>query len=144
MSDVRLSSVILVDRRGWVLLQERDEHPVLDPEKWGFCGGHLEDGEDFEAGAYRELAEETGIVLPPGTLRFWREYRLLRDEHGEEIPLQLWLAATDLTDGEVGCHEGRRIVFVEPAEALRLDLGAAPAVVLPDLLGSDDYQRLLP
>ena len=42
----RFASVLLVDRRGWLLLQERDEHPVIDPEKWGFVGGHVEDGED--------------------------------------------------------------------------------------------------
>lgn len=38
------AAVILVDRRGWVLLQERDERPVIAPEKWAFCGGHLEPG----------------------------------------------------------------------------------------------------
>ena len=42
------ASVALVDRRGWVLLQERDEHPVIDPEKWGFPGGGVEDGETYE------------------------------------------------------------------------------------------------
>ena len=25
------AGVVLVDRRGWLLLQERDEHPVIDP-----------------------------------------------------------------------------------------------------------------
>ena len=62
----RFASVVLVDSRGWVLLQERDEHPAIDPEKWGFVGGHLDAGEDFLAGAYRELAEETGIRLDEG------------------------------------------------------------------------------
>ena len=57
----RFSSVVLVDDRGWILLQERDEHPEIDPECWGYCGGHLEEGEDFETAAYRELAEETGV-----------------------------------------------------------------------------------
>ena len=52
----RFGSVILVDPRGWLLLQERDEHPVIDPECWGFCGGHLEPGEEPLAGALRELA----------------------------------------------------------------------------------------
>ena len=62
----RFSSVILVDDRGWVLLQERDEFPVIDPEKWGFVGGHLDEGEDYLAGAYRELEEETGLRLDGG------------------------------------------------------------------------------
>jgi len=28
----RFSSIVLVDARGWVLLQERDEFPAIDPE----------------------------------------------------------------------------------------------------------------
>ena len=58
----RFSGVVLVDRRGWVLLQERDEHARIDPDCWGLVGGHVDPGEDVEAAAYRELAEETEIV----------------------------------------------------------------------------------
>ena len=53
----RFACVLLVDQRGRLLLQERDEHPVIDPEKWGLPGGHVEDGEDYEPAAYRELQE---------------------------------------------------------------------------------------
>src|SRR3954464_12208378 len=68
----RISVVLLVDAEGRVLLQERDEHAPLSPEKWGMVGGHVEDGEDFEPAAYRELEEETGVRLESG-LRLWRE-----------------------------------------------------------------------
>ena len=54
----RFACVVLIDRHGRLLLQERDEHPVIDPEKWGFCGGHLDEGEDALGGAVRELEEE--------------------------------------------------------------------------------------
>ena len=37
----RFSGVLLVDRKGWILLQERDEHPVIDPDCWGLVGGAL-------------------------------------------------------------------------------------------------------
>ena len=47
------AGIVLVDRGGRILLQERDEFPAIDPEKWGFVGGHLEDGEDYRVGAYR-------------------------------------------------------------------------------------------
>jgi 8-oxo-dGTP pyrophosphatase MutT (NUDIX family) len=139
----RFASVLLVDRRGWLLLQERDEHPVIDPEKWGLVGGHVEDGEDFEAAAYRELEEETGIVLPPGMLRLWRELEVFHEAYDSLDITQVWVAGTDLTDDDVVVGEGRRIVFVEPQQALLLEHTASAALALPELLASETYRELL-
>jgi len=47
----------LVDQRGWVLLQERDEHAPVDPDRWSLVGGGVEPGECPTAAAHRELAE---------------------------------------------------------------------------------------
>jgi 8-oxo-dGTP pyrophosphatase MutT (NUDIX family) len=94
------------------LLQERDEFPAIDPEKWGFVGGHLDDGEDYLAGAYRELEEETGLRL------------------------------THLGDDDIECHEGRQIVFVEPSRVPELDLTAAARIALPAFLASADYAAM--
>lgn len=138
----RLASVILVDRRGWLLLQERDEFPVIDPDRWGFVGGHVEDGEDFESGAYRELEEETGVRLEPGTLALWREFRPRLPTHTDDVRMQVWVAATDLTDDDVECHEGRRIVFVDPVGVLDLDLGGSPSAIVPQFLTSATYARM--
>jgi 8-oxo-dGTP pyrophosphatase MutT (NUDIX family) len=142
VTGTRLASVILVDPRGWLLLQERDEHPAIDPERWGFVGGHVEDGEDFEAGAYRELEEETGVRLDPGTLTLWREYRPRIAARPGDVRMQVWVAATDLTDDDVACHEGRQIVFVDPARAPGLELGGSPSLILPEFLGSTTYARM--
>jgi len=139
----RFSSVALVDRRGWVLLQERDEHPVIDPEHWGFPGGGVEEGEDFETAAYRELAEETGVHLAGG-LSLYGEFTVFHAFCGSDDTFQLWTAATDLADDDIECHEGRQMVFVDPAVALGLDLTAAARIALPDFLSSDDYRRLIP
>jgi 8-oxo-dGTP pyrophosphatase MutT (NUDIX family) len=137
------AGVLLVDRRGWLLLQERDEHPVIDPEKWGLPGGHLDPGEEFEHAAYRELAEETGVVLPPGGLTFWRELEVDHTEaYGTHDRMRVYAAATDLTDADITCHEGRQIVFVEPTRARGLDLSHAAADVVPAFLDSDLYHHL--
>src|SRR5262245_15928164 len=116
----RFACVLLVDRRGWVLLQERDEHPVIDPEKWGLVGGHVEDGERFEPAAYRELEEETGLALPPGTLRRWRELEVFHEAYGTLDTTQVWYAATASTDADIVVGEGRQILFVEPSRARAL------------------------
>lgn len=137
----RFASVVLVDRRGWILLQERDEHPAIDPECWGYCGGHLEEGEDFEAGAYRELAEETGIELDGG-LELFGEFTV-RHDHSRD-PYQLFVMATDLTDADLSCFEGRQIVFVDPTTIGDLRLTRAAAESLPVLLASDTYAEMCP
>ena len=135
----RFASVLLVDRRGWLLLQERDEHPVIDPDKWSLVGGHVEDGEDYGPGASRELAEETGIRLEPGELTFWREFEIFHESYGTHDTVQVFVAPTPLGDEDVVVGEGRRIVFVEPAAAAGLDLTAAAAIALPALLDSELY-----
>ena len=143
VSTHEFAGVLLVDRRGWLLLQERDEHPVIDPEKWGLPGGHLDPGEGFEHAAYRELAEETGVALPPGGLTFWRELVVDHTEaYGTHDRMRVYAAATDLTDADITCNEGRQIVFVEPARARGLDLSHAAADVVPAFLDSDLYRHL--
>jgi 8-oxo-dGTP pyrophosphatase MutT (NUDIX family) len=139
----RFAGVILVDRRGWLLLQERDEHPRIDPEKWGLAGGHLDPGEEFEVGAYRELEEETGVRLPPGTLTMWREFVVdHRQAYGTFDRMQVFVAGTDLTDDDIECHEGRQIVFVDADRARGLDLSSAASDIVPAFLDSDLYRDL--
>ena len=139
----RFASVLLVDRRGWLLLQERDEHPVIDPERWGLVGGHVEAGEEFEAAAYRELAEETGVELPPGALNLWLDVEVFHEAYGTLDSVQVWVAPTALTDTDIVVGEGRQIVFVEPARARALDLTTAAARIVPEFLDSDAYRELV-
>lgn len=132
----RFASVVLLDARGRLLLQERDEHPVIDPEKWGFVGGHVEPGEDFETAAYRELEEETGLRLDGG-LQLFGQFTVHHVHTGTDDQVQLFTRRIpDLTDADIDCREGRRIVFVDPGEARTLDLTAAARLVLPVLLDS--------
>ena len=54
--------VVVHPQSGAVLLQRRSPHKRIQPGKWDTAvGGHLECGEDFLAGAQRELREELGI-----------------------------------------------------------------------------------
>ena len=140
----RFATVILVDRRGWLLLQERDEHPVIDPEKWSLCGGHLEPGEDYHAGALRELEEETGIRMTLDQLELFDELELFHEAYGSHDTMQVFAGATDLTDADIVLGEGRQIVFVDPARAVTLDLSTTAIRVVPAFLDSDLYRRLRP
>lgn len=139
---VRFGSVLLVDGRGWVLLQERDEHAAIAPEHWGLPGGHLEEGEDFLAGALRELEEETGIRLPPDLAHEVGRYDVHPELPGGGV-LGLFAARTDLTDDDIVVGEGRQIVFVDPAAVEALPLTDSARKTLPGFLASDLYQELI-
>ena len=142
----RIASAILVDRRGWLLLQERDEQALVSPEQWGLVGGHLEEGEEWEHALYRELAEETGLEE--------RGFELWFDEIVQHSPKisshladrwQIWVKQTDATDADIALGEGRQIVFVDPERVRRheLDLAASAAHVLPLFLDSSTYRAMV-
>jgi 8-oxo-dGTP pyrophosphatase MutT (NUDIX family) len=140
---IRLAVVILVDPQGRLLLQERDEHAPIAPDQWGMVGGHVEEGEDFEPAAYRELEEETGVRLERGTLTLWRDE--VHTFEGGQAPRRytVWVAPTRLTDADIVVGEGRQIVFVEPADLARLDLAESAAWFVQRFVESDDYRRLI-
>ncbi len=142
-----LASVVLVDRRGWVLLQERDERAPVAPDQWGLVGGHVEPGEGWEEALHREIREETGLEVADG-LELWFDEVV---QHSPKVSSHLadhwrvWCARVDLGDGDIVVGEGRRIVFVDPDRVTgrALDLAPGAAFVLDRFLASDSYRALL-
>lgn len=127
----RFATALLVDDRGWVLLQERDDEAPRAANLWGMVGGHVEDDEDFDTAVYRELEEETGIALPPGSLRLYREDDF-RYPDGYGGHYRVYAARVSLRDEDVVVGEGRQIVFVDPARIADLALaGSSLHFVVP-------------
>jgi 8-oxo-dGTP pyrophosphatase MutT (NUDIX family) len=138
----RISVVLLVDAHGRVLLQERDEHAPLAPEQWGMVGGHVEDGEDFEPAAYRELEEETGVRLDGG-LELWRAEEFQYPDRDAPFDYRVWVAATTLTDADIVVGEGRQIVFVAADAVPGLDRSASCEHFVGEFLTSQTYRDLV-
>lgn len=67
---VEVVAVALLDEAGQVLMQQRPAgkaHGGL----WEFPGGKVEAGESRESALVREVAEELGISIKPGSLEFF-------------------------------------------------------------------------
>ncbi|HEX6248013.1 MAG TPA: NUDIX domain-containing protein [Nocardioidaceae bacterium] len=146
VQNCRVTSALLVDVRGWILLQERDEHALVSPNQWGLVGGHLEDGESWEEALHRELAEETGLEE--------RGFELWFDEIVQHSPKisshladrwQIYVKRTEATDEDIRLGEGRQIVFVDPdrIRSGELDLAVSARHVLSLFLDSPTYRDML-
>ena len=136
------AAVLLVNAAGDLLLQERDERAPIDPDRWGLSGGHVEPGEAPEDAVYREVEEETGVRLQPGTLEPYAVVEVFHPHYGSVDRAHIYAGRVDLTDADIDCREGRQIVFVPPDRARALDLTMTGVLCVPAFLASDAYRRM--
>lgn len=69
----RAVHVLVFDAAGRVFLQKRSMLKDLCPGLWdSSCSGHLDSGEEYDAAAVRELAEEIGVKIAQPPARWFR------------------------------------------------------------------------
>jgi ribosomal protein L11 methyltransferase len=119
----RAAHVIVTDGAGRIYLQKRSLDKDIHPGKWDTSvGGHVDAGEDFEAGARREMREELGLT---GDLRFLYRYqwRAACETELVETFLHVTQSAPKIRPEEI--EEGRWFTLSEAA-ALVAGGGATP------------------
>jgi isopentenyldiphosphate isomerase len=80
----RAAHVLVFNSRGELLLQLRSMDKDIQPGRWDTSvGGHLGVGEDYMDAAYREMAEELGIV--DAELEYLYDYPLRNEIESENI-----------------------------------------------------------
>jgi 8-oxo-dGTP diphosphatase len=82
------ADVLYFNQKGEVLLLKRKETDTFEPNKWGFPGGKVMQGETISDGAIREFEEETGLGLST--------VELLKEEVNEDESLSVYFHALGL------------------------------------------------
>ena len=127
---------------------------VLDPfGKWTFAKGHVEAGETIEQAAVRETMEEMllrGLKLeqPLGTIDFWFREKYRPGSKGMLVHKFVHYFLMEAPPGEWGSPQRdekiRKIVWVDPKEALRLSSYDDVAPVLEKAMIALGIRRRLP
>lgn len=138
----RLAGVLLVDGRGWLLLQLRDASAPVSPNSWSMPGGGIEPGEEPEEAARRELVEETGLRVAGELALFWEGLRPSGHLPGALVEWHVYSASTSARQEDVILGEGAAMEFVAPERVPTLTLAESAQFFLPRFLASDEYRRL--
>lgn len=114
-------------------------------DRWGIPGGKIKSGESSEAALRREILEETGLVVED--LRFVLTQDCI-DSHEFYRPAHFLLlnyTARSL-DGDLVTlnEEAQAYLWVEPEEALAMDLNRPTRVLLEALNVNDENGKLPP
>lgn len=114
-------SVLLINSRGNVLLQQRDEKPELRyAGKWTLFGGTVEDGESPEQAIRRELIEELDLELP---LEYWTTYVCPARTTSDTICYNhLYTGRMTRSIETLTLYEGQAMAYFDRERASRIEL----------------------
>ncbi|KXS47474.1 Nudix family hydrolase [Marinobacter persicus] len=118
-------AVAVIIRNGRVLIARRPDH-VHQGGLLEFPGGKVEPEETVQQALVREIAEETGLRVPPESL--WPVIGIRHDYGDKRVFLDVW--ETDRAEGEPEGREGQPIEWRSPSELSDRDFPAANRPVI--------------
>ncbi|MDH5483183.1 MAG: NUDIX domain-containing protein [Candidatus Bathyarchaeota archaeon] len=112
---------------GGLILNDEKKVLLAKPSKWKnrftLPGGHIELGESIEEALKREIKEETGLEITPIRLLNLQEAICSEEFHEPRHFIFLdFLCEAQITEVKVDQDELQEFLWVEPAEALKMDV----------------------
>jgi 8-oxo-dGTP diphosphatase len=121
ITDPQAVAIILINGRGEVLLQLRDNNPIISfANSWTLPGGVVEPHEAPEQAAQRELAEETGVH---SKLSHWKTYKRKHQKRKFTIEQHVYTSTTQQEASEMTLGEGQALKFFKREELPTLSIG---------------------
>jgi 8-oxo-dGTP diphosphatase len=139
--DMQWSGIVLVNGRGEILLNLRDDKPEINwPNQWDVIGGVVEDGETPDECMVREMMEETGERL--------REFRAFKVYDvpllkGEVASFHVFSARLEKAASELVLGEGQEHRFFAVSDLEALEIVRGTDMVLREFIASGAYEDLL-
>lgn len=133
-----VASIMLVNRRGHVLLQQRDDRPDLAyAGRWTLFGGQVEDGESPEQCIQREMREELELDV---TSEYWTTVECPARTTAETIVYNhLYVGQMTRPIEELTLYEGAAMAYFDREHASRVDLAFMQSRLLMRFF--DEYGR---
>jgi 8-oxo-dGTP diphosphatase len=115
-------SVIPVNARGEVLLQQRDHTPgILYPGCWTIFGGAVEGDESFDEAIRREIREELDVDF---SVTRWHDYVCpVRSTPELDVIVHVYTGALDVPLESLTLYEGQTMGWFDTEGVAALDIG---------------------
>jgi 8-oxo-dGTP diphosphatase len=142
-SSRRRAAMLLIVTNDGLLMHHRDDKPgIAHPGCWAGFGGAVEAGESVEEALHREVAEETGLVIPNPV--FLTD---AVDHEGDGRLVSLFYAVGDYQPDDIDLHEGAGVAVQRIADLPNLKIApfirrAIESHLLPVIAAKRDEERL--
>jgi 8-oxo-dGTP diphosphatase len=105
-----------------------------DSGKYATIGGFVEVGESVEETVSREVKEETGLDLLPGSVRLFSLFSDPRRDHRRHTVSVVWIATVASLAGLKAGDDAKAVEVVEPSRLRSLDFAFDHALLVSDYL----------
>lgn len=135
MDDIEnVVTAAIIRRDTKILIAQRNNDSFLEPNKWEFPGGKVEQNETHEECLIREIIEELGIQISIDSLFFVTKHVYMKEQR--KIPILLVVYLCDWVEGMVQHIECQDARWVDVHDLMSYDFAEADSPVVVKLVDS--------